>query len=99
AKINLAEASVGDELFRGKQRAGKTRLASKKINAFLLRRLFLQHAHFRDIECRRLFAKNVFARAERGEGDGKMEKIRQTNERRVERGIGEHFGVIDECLF
>ncbi len=93
--VNVAQAAFFERVLRRAHRRGETKLPAKIVNQFSSRRFFPQHFHFRRIPRRRLFAKHMLPSFERGERSREMQKVRQTNDRRVHTLILQEFFIAD----
>lgn len=89
---------VHHRLGRAHHRA-ETTLPAEKVNEVSLLCFVPQRFHFRRVHRRRLFAQDMFAGLERGKGRGKMQKIREANDYRINMSILQKLMVIAETFF
>ena len=96
--VDLPQPSRRDQLLRRAHPGRESKLSPEKINQAALPGLLVQDLHFRRVQSRRLFAENMFPGFKRCPGSGEMEKVRQTDDDRVDLRILQQFVIIAETF-
>ena len=96
--INFAEAPFFHERFGQAHRWRKTKLPAEEIDEVAFGRFFPQHFHFGCVHRGWLLAQDMFSGFERRQRSREMQKIRQTNNDRINTSVLQKLVVIGEAF-